>query len=88
MLNLVDVMKKVGDSAVVVAAGVALLAATDLEGPQKKKVLMDAMNKLEGDFKVDLPDNVVSVTIEIVLILGKFLKVIPSAPSQPSLPPG
>ncbi len=87
-LDIGGIMRKVTGTVAVVAAGVAVLHATDMDGASKKKTLMEAMNKLEGEFKVDLDDKVVSIVIEIVLIVGKSLGALPSAPSQPSLPPG
>lgn len=86
-LDIGGIMRKVTGAVAVVAAGVAVLNATTLDGAAKKKTLMTAMNALEGEFKIDLPDNVVSIVIELVLIVGKSLGALPSAPSQSSLPP-
>ncbi len=72
MINLAEIMKKVQDAVVVVAAGVALMQTTDVDKDQRKKVLMGALNSLEGDFKVDLSDKVMSILIEVILSVGKF----------------
>ena len=72
MINLTEIMKKVTNATVVVAAGVALMNATYVEKPLRKKVLMDALNSLEGEFKVDLSDQVMSILIEVILAVGKF----------------
>ena len=72
MINLTEIMKKVTNATVVLAAGVALMNTTDVEKPLRKKVLMDALNSLEGEFKVDLSDQVMSILIEVILAVGKF----------------
>lgn len=71
-LNLTDIMNKVTKAVTVIAAGVAVLHATDLEGADKKKTLMTALNSLEGEFKIDIPDPIMSIVIEVLLAVGKL----------------
>ena len=69
-----SIMQKVNDSVVVIAAVVALMNQVEgVPGQDKKKMAMDALNKLEGDFKIDIPDQITSVVIEVLLIVGKQL---------------
>ena len=72
MINLTEMMKKISAASVVVAAGVAMMNTTDVDKPDRKKVLMAALNSLEGEFNVDLSDQVMSILIEVILAVGKF----------------
>ena len=79
MINLVEMMKKVSAASVVLAAGVAMMNTTDVDKADRKKVLMAALNSLEGEFKVDLSDQVMSILIEVILAVGKFKGVFGTA---------
>lgn len=73
--NMGPIMKKAGDAVGLIAAGVAFMASApeDITGPQKKAALMEAFNTVEHDFNIDLPDNYVSLGIELIYRLGKLL---------------
>jgi len=85
------IMTKASHAIGLIAAGVAFMAAApdDVDGATKKKVLMDAFNTVEHDFNIDLPDNYVSLGIELAYRLGKLLPT-PKASGAPSpaLPSG
>lgn len=66
-----DFFKKAQDGAVVIAAGIAVMNMTDLNGAEKKKALLAALNTLEGDFKIDIPDALESFLIDFLCALGK-----------------
>ena len=76
--------KKVGDAIAVITAGIILMEATDLDGEAKKKTLMDNLNKLESDFKIDIPDKVTSFLIDMLVALGKSMGWITSGSTTPS----
>lgn len=71
--NIVEIMNKAVKAVAVIAAGVAVLhtAGDSVPNAEKKAVLLKALNELEAEFKIDLPDAAVSVAIEILLMLGK-----------------
>lgn len=74
-MNLMTVIQEGKDIAYIVAAGVGLLSVTDMEGPEKKKALVDAIVAEAPDLGIKTPAETVrkiaSVAVELIYLLGK-----------------